>query len=79
MKFGGLLGRLPIRIRLTLAFTIAMAIVLSGVGYLVYAGLASAMDQSISDDLASRADLVKTYVLQADEALSQGAFPHIGE
>jgi two-component system, OmpR family, sensor kinase len=79
MKLGGLLGRLPIRVRLTLAFTVAMAVVLSGVGYLVYSGLASAMDQSISDDLASRSDLVKTYVLQADNGLSQGAFPHIGE
>ena len=64
---------MPIRIRLTLAFTLAMAAVLAGVGLFVYHGLSSAMDDSIHDDLLGRADLVKNYVLQAGGTLSQEA------
>jgi two-component system, OmpR family, sensor kinase len=65
-------ARLPIRVRLTLGFAIAMAVVLAIVGYLVYAGLATAMDESITDDLAGRADLLRSYVLQSDQALNKG-------
>ena len=79
MRPGRLLSRLHIRARLTLAFTVAMAIVLAGVGYLVYAGMALAMDESVSDELANRADLVKTHVFQADNALGNGGFTHVGE
>ncbi len=73
------LARLPIRIRLTLGFTLALAVVLAAVGYLVYSGLAGAMDRSIRDDLAGRADLIKSTVLQSEEAPSEEGAGSIAE
>jgi len=49
-------SRLPIRARLTLAFAVAMAVVLAATGSLVYLGLRSALDEAINDSLESRVE-----------------------
>jgi two-component system, OmpR family, sensor kinase len=49
-------SRLPIRARLTLAFAVAMAVVLAATGALVYLGLRSALDEAINDSLQSRVE-----------------------
>jgi two-component system OmpR family sensor kinase len=49
------MSRVPIRIRLTLFFALASAIVLAGVGLFVYARVASDLDRSFDQDLRSRA------------------------
>ena len=49
-------NRLPIRARLTLAFAVAMAVVLAATGALVYLGLRSALDEAINDTLQSRVE-----------------------
>ena len=50
------MSRLPIRARLTLAFAVAMAVVLAATGSLVYLGLRSALDEAINDSLESRVE-----------------------
>jgi two-component system, OmpR family, sensor kinase len=67
-------SRLPIRARLTLAFAVAMAVVLAATGSLVYVGLRSALDEAIDDSLQSRVeDLAAGESPQAssDESRSQ--------
>jgi signal transduction histidine kinase len=49
-------SRLPIRVRLTLAFAAAMALVLAATGALLYVGLRSSLDESIRDGLEARVD-----------------------
>src|SRR5918995_5020432 len=48
--------RLPIRARLTLVFALAMAIVLAGVGALLYVRLGSALEEQLDERLETRAD-----------------------
>jgi signal transduction histidine kinase len=48
------MSRLPIRIRLTLFFAAAMAIVLAAIGVFVYSRVASDLDRAIDKDLRSR-------------------------
>jgi two-component system, OmpR family, sensor kinase len=67
-------NRLPIRARLTLAFAVAMAVVLAATGALVYLGLRSALDEAIDDSLQSQVeDLVAGQSPQAntDESRAQ--------
>jgi len=67
-------SRLPIRARLTLAFALAMAVVLAATGALVYLGLRSALDEAIDDSLQSQVeDLVAGQSPQAnsDESRAQ--------
>jgi two-component system, OmpR family, sensor kinase len=60
-------NRLPIRARLTLAFAVAMAVVLAATGALVYLGLRSALDEAIDDSLQSHVeDLVAEQSPQAN-------------
>jgi two-component system, OmpR family, sensor kinase len=60
-------NRLPIRARLTLAFAVAMAVVLAATGALVYLGLRSALDEAIDDSLQSHVeDLVAGQSPQAN-------------
>jgi two-component system OmpR family sensor kinase len=47
-------SRLPIRLRLTLAFAAAMAAVLALTGTLLYLGLRSSLDEAINDGLETR-------------------------
>ena len=48
------MSRIPIRIRLTLFFAVAMAIVLAAIGVFVYSRVASDLDRAIDKDLRSR-------------------------
>lgn len=48
------MSRLPIRIRLTVAFAVAMAVVLAATGAFVYFQLASALDEGVDESLAGR-------------------------
>jgi two-component system OmpR family sensor kinase len=48
------MSRLPIRVRLTLAFAVAMAIVLAATGAFVYFRLASSLDESVDETLEAR-------------------------
>jgi two-component system, OmpR family, sensor kinase len=58
----GLLARLPIRVRLTLAFAVAMAIVLAGLGFLLYTRMESSLDGAVERTLRGRADDVAALV-----------------
>ncbi len=62
---------LPIRVRLTLAFALAMAIVLAASGYFLYARLGHSLDRAIDQGLRSRAADVAALVQQADSGLRQ--------
>jgi signal transduction histidine kinase len=57
-----LLVRLPTRLRLTLAFAAAMAIVLAGLGFLLYARMESSLDSAVERTLRGRADDVAALV-----------------
>jgi two-component system, OmpR family, sensor kinase len=66
-----MLARLPIRLRLALAFAGVMAILLTGAGLFLRFSLASNLDTSIDRALRARAADVSALVAQADEGLSQ--------
>jgi two-component system, OmpR family, sensor kinase len=51
-------SRLPIRVRLTVAFAAAMAVVLAAAGLFVYAWVRADLDESVSDGLEARAAAV---------------------
>jgi signal transduction histidine kinase len=65
------LSRLPIRTRLTLAFALAMAIVLAATGLFLYVRLGSALDRTIDQGLKARAADVAALVGQADTGLRE--------
>ena len=48
------MSRLPIRARLTLAFALAMGLVLAATGAFVYARLGAALDEGVNESLDSR-------------------------
>ena len=52
------MSRLPVRLRLTLAFTLVMAVVLTATGAFLYLRLESELDASLERSLRSRADEV---------------------
>ena len=56
------MSRVPIRLRLTVFFTAAMAVVLAGAAWLLYAGLASDLQSGIDQSLRSRAQDVGALV-----------------
>jgi len=56
------MSRVPIRVRLTLFFAVAMAIVLAAVGAFVYARVASDLDRTFDKDLRSRAQALSALV-----------------
>ena len=64
------LARVPIRFRLTLAFLVAMAIVLSAIGLFVYVRLGAALDDTIDQSLRGRADDVTALVREAGAGLA---------
>jgi two-component system OmpR family sensor kinase len=57
-------SRFPIRLRLTLAFALAMAVVLAATGGFIYFRVASALDEAVNDSLDAR--------LADAKALAQG-------
>jgi len=60
-----LLARVPIRVRLTLASALAMAVVLAGTGVFLYARVERALDRTIDDGLRARAEAVAALVAWA--------------
>jgi heavy metal sensor kinase len=65
------LDRLPIRLRVTLAFTAAMALVLGAVGLFLYVRLGDELDATIDQGLRSRAGDVAALVGRADGGLAE--------
>ena len=65
--------KLPIRIRVTLAFAGVMALVLAGVGLFLYSQLDSRLNESIDNSLRSRAGEVTALVQGAPGRLGSGA------
>ncbi len=66
-----MLGRLSLRLRVTLAFAGAMALLLGALGLFVYARVQSGLDRSLSEGLRSRAEDVRALVLQANSGLQE--------
>jgi two-component system, OmpR family, sensor kinase len=64
--------RIPIRLRLTLAFAAAMAVVLAVLGLLLYTRMQSALDNSVDRNLRSRADDVSALVRHGGVGLPSG-------
>jgi signal transduction histidine kinase len=63
------MGRFPIRIRLTLAFAVAMAVVFGATGLFLYLRLGSALDRTLDQGLRARATVVTALAQQADAGL----------
>ena len=72
-------SRVPIRLRLTLVFTLAMVFVLTATGLFVYFRLQSALDQTLNAGLRSRADDVAALVQQSETGLSEGSNIRLAE
>ncbi len=66
------MSRLPVRVRLTLAFTLAMAIVLSGIGALLYVRLGDSLREQLDDSLSARAESVAALVRAGAGELPSG-------
>ena len=64
------MNRVPIRLRVTLAFTAAMALVLVAVGLFLYLRLEAQLDESIDNGLRSRAGEVAALARTSERALS---------
>jgi two-component system OmpR family sensor kinase len=61
--------RLPIRLRLTLAFALAMTVVLGVTGVFLYLGLGSSLDEAIDEGLEARLADVSTLVVAGESDL----------
>ncbi len=77
------MNKLPVRLRLTLAFATALALFLAAAGALLYQHLADSLDHAIAQGLRARAADVAALVAQADNGLQQApatpfASPEIG-
>jgi signal transduction histidine kinase len=66
-----MLTRSPIRLRVTLAFVLAMALVLGAIGLFVYLRFKAELDATINGSLRSRATDVAALVREADSGLSE--------
>jgi two-component system, OmpR family, sensor kinase len=66
------MNRLPIRLRLSLAFAAAMAVVLAAVGAFVYLQLRNSLDEQLEAGLRSQAEAARAGTLvQKEESVSQ--------
>jgi two-component system, OmpR family, sensor kinase len=63
--------RLPIRVRLTLAFATAIAAVLAGGGFLLYHRLAESVDRTLDQSLRARSADVAAIVREGDPGLRE--------
>jgi two-component system, OmpR family, sensor kinase len=66
-----MLTRPPIRLRVTLAFVLAMTLVLGAIGLFVYLRFKAELDATIDSGLRSRATDVAALVKEADSGLSE--------
>jgi two-component system OmpR family sensor kinase len=67
------LSRLPVRIRVTLIFTVVMAVVLGATGLFVYDRLRADLDDAIGNDLQTRAGALATAIRVNDAGLGESA------
>jgi heavy metal sensor kinase len=67
-------SRVPIRIRVTLAFALVMAIVLAAVGFFLRSQLETQLDESIDENLTARAGQLSVVLRESGAGLS-GANP----
>jgi heavy metal sensor kinase len=73
-------SRLPIRLRLTLVFALAMAVVLAATGSVIYLRVASDLTHSLDQELRSRAQDVSALVLHGGSlAATRGTLIESGE
>ena len=70
--------RIPIRLRLTLAFTVATAIVLAAAGVFLEARLQASLDSGINRSLTAQAATVAALAKQSDTGLRQAGAPVAG-
>ncbi len=63
---------MPIRLRLTAAFMLAMVVVLAATGLFLYVRLETALDRTLDAGLRSRAQDVEALVRQSDSGLREG-------
>ena len=74
------MSRLPIRIRVTLAFAAAMALLLAGLGVFVYSQVESQLDETIDQGLRDRIAEATTVVASSDpDELREGRLLAEGE
>jgi two-component system, OmpR family, sensor kinase len=66
------MSRIPIRIRLTLFFAVAMAVVLAAVGLFVYTSVASDLDRAFDKDLRSRSQALAALVQRGGSVRATG-------
>jgi heavy metal sensor kinase len=66
-----MLSRMPIRLRVTLAFVVVMTVVLVAVGLFFYLRFQAELDATINSGLRSRATDVAALVKEADSSLSE--------
>ena len=74
------MSRVPIRLRLTATFALAMAVVFALAGFLLYQHLATSLDRTLAQSLRARAADISALVKQADAGLheSQPAAGDVG-
>ena len=69
------MSRVPIRLRLTAAFALAMAVVFAVAGFLLYHHLATSLDRTLAQGLRARAADISALVKQADTGLRESQPP----
>jgi heavy metal sensor kinase len=62
---------IPLRLRLTAAFGLAMAVLLTAAGFLLYDHLGTSLDRTLAQGLRARAADISALVKQADTGLQQ--------
>ena len=60
------MSRIPIRLRVTLAFALASAVVLAALGYFIYARFDSELSEQIDQSLRSHGDDIAALVARKD-------------
>ena len=74
------MSRLPIRVRLTLAFAVVMAVVFAGVGAILYVRLGNTLDERIADALEARTSaLASTFDVTSPAAAGEEVLAQVLE
>ncbi|HEV7640183.1 MAG TPA: ATP-binding protein [Gaiellaceae bacterium] len=68
------MNRVPIRLRLTAAFALAMAVVFAVAGFFLYHRLATSLDRTLDQGLRARSADISLLVQQADAGLRESSF-----
>ena len=76
---GGSLSRLPIRVRMTAAFALAMTLLIAAMGVFVYERQESNLDEIVNTSLRSRSDDVAALVRSSDSSRSVVGGPRLVE